>query len=104
MFALSKDINIYYQSVMNKGVAMDSENFAKAAEVFKTMAGIIGIFEQQAAADDGLAGKLMDLIIAIRQDARKEKNWALADKIRDDLKAAGVILEDTPQGVRWKKA
>ncbi|MCY6371582.1 cysteine--tRNA ligase [Clostridium ganghwense] len=38
-----------------------------------------------------------------RQQARKEKNWALADKIRDALKARGIILEDTPQGVRWKK-
>ena len=68
------------------------------------MTGIIGIFEQDEAADDELANKLMDLIINIRQDARKEKNWALADKIRDELKEAGVILEDTPNGVRWKKA
>ncbi|MDY4415955.1 MAG: cysteine--tRNA ligase, partial [Selenomonas sp.] len=64
----------------------------------------IGLFEQQeAAASDGLAEKLMDLIIAIRQDARKEKNWALADKIRDELKDAGVALEDTKSGVRWKR-
>ena len=104
IFALSKDINIYYQDVMNKGAAFDSENFAKVAEAYKLMTGIIGIFEQEDAADDELAGKLMDLIINIRQDARKEKNWALADKIRDELKEAGVILEDTPNGVRWKKA
>ena len=89
---------------MNKGIAFDSENFAKVAESYKLMTGIIGIFEQEDAADDELAGKLMDLIINIRQDARKEKNWALADKIRDELKEAGVILEDTPNGVRWKKA
>ena len=104
IFALSKDINIYYQDVMNKGAAFDSENFAKVADAYKLMTGIIGIFEQEDAADDELAGKLMDLIINIRQDARKEKNWALADKIRDELKAAGIILEDTPNGVRWKKA
>ena len=104
IFALSKDINIYYQDVMNKGAAFDSGNFAKVAEAYKLMTGIIGIFEQEDAADDELAGKLMDLIINIRQDARKEKNWALADKIRDELKEAGVILEDTPNGVRWKKA
>ncbi len=104
IFALSKDINIYYQDVMNKGAAFDSENFAKVADAYKLMTGIIGIFEQEEAADDELAGKLMDLIINIRQDARKDKNWALADKIRDELKEAGVILEDTPNGVRWKKA
>ncbi|GAA0729877.1 cysteine--tRNA ligase [Clostridium malenominatum] len=38
-----------------------------------------------------------------RQQARKEKNWALSDQIRDELKDMGIILEDTPQGVRWKK-
>ncbi|WP_027626547.1 cysteine--tRNA ligase [Clostridium lundense] len=45
----------------------------------------------------------MEKIIEQRQQARKEKNWALADKIRDDLKDRGIVLEDTPQGVRWKK-
>ena len=38
-----------------------------------------------------------------RQQARKDKNWALADKIRDDLKSRGIVLEDTPQGIRWHK-
>ena len=69
------------------------------------MAEIIGIFEQQEKAeDDGLTDKLMEIIITLRQDARKEKNWAVADKIRDALKDADVVLEDTPNGVRWKKA
>ncbi|MDZ5034581.1 cysteine--tRNA ligase, partial [Clostridium perfringens] len=42
-------------------------------------------------------------LIEQRQQARKNKDFALADKIRDDLKARNIILEDTPQGVRWKK-
>ena len=37
------------------------------------------------------------------QEAKKNKNFELADKIRDDLKARGIVLIDTPQGVRWKK-
>lgn len=41
--------------------------------------------------------------IKARQEARKNKNYALADKIRDDLKKQGIILEDTPTGIRWKK-
>ncbi|MDD6382444.1 cysteine--tRNA ligase [Mitsuokella jalaludinii] len=105
MFALSKEINIYYQDVTNGSKAFDAEDFAKVRADYLEMAGIIGIFEQQeAAGNDGLADKLMEIIIAIRQDARKEKNWALADKLRDELKEAGIILEDTPNGVRWKKA
>ncbi|KPU42654.1 cysteine--tRNA ligase [Oxobacter pfennigii] len=45
----------------------------------------------------------IEKLIEDRQKARKEKNWALSDKIRDDLKAKGIILEDTPQGVKWKR-
>ena len=105
LFGLSKDINIYYQDVMNKGADYDAAGFARVSEIYLEMAAIIGIFEQEeAAADDGLTDKLMEVIISIRQDARKEKNWAIADKIRDELKEVGIVIEDTPNGARWKKA
>ena len=42
--------------------------------------------------------------IAERQQARKDKNFARADEIRDELTAKGIILEDTREGVRWKRA
>ncbi len=42
-------------------------------------------------------------LIQQREDARKRKDWALADQIRDQLKAQGILLEDTPAGVRWKR-
>ena len=42
-------------------------------------------------------------MIEKRQAARKAKNFAEADRIRDELKAKGIILEDTPQGVKWKR-
>ena len=104
MFGLAKEINRYHQEV-ERGAAFDAVNFRRAADAYRAMAAIIGIFEQEeAAADDGLADALMDLIIGIRQEARAAKNWAVADKIRDGLKEAGVVLEDTPTGVRWKRA
>lgn len=46
----------------------------------------------------------IEALIEERQKARKEKNFALSDKIRDDLKAQGIVLEDTPSGVKWKRA
>jgi cysteinyl-tRNA synthetase len=45
----------------------------------------------------------IETLIEQRNNARKERNFALADQIRDDLKARNIILEDTPQGVRWKR-
>ena len=39
-----------------------------------------------------------------RKAARKEKNWAESDRIRDELKAQGILVEDTPQGMKWKRA
>ena len=44
----------------------------------------------------------IEALIEQRTQARKNKDWALADKIRDDLKARGIVLEDTPDGVKWK--
>ena len=46
----------------------------------------------------------IEAMIEKRQAARKERNFALADQIRDELLAKGIILEDTREGVKWKKA
>ncbi|MFA6455251.1 MAG: cysteine--tRNA ligase [Bacteroidota bacterium] len=52
----------------------------------------------------GLEPQLIELLISSRAEARKAKQFALSDKIRDDLKAMGVVLEDTKEGTTWKKA
>ena len=49
--------------------------------------------------DDDAIQQLIDQ----RNEARRNKDFALSDKIRDDLKAQGIILEDTPQGTRYRK-
>jgi cysteinyl-tRNA synthetase len=57
--------------------------------------------ETQDSKSDNLAGDLMKIIIDLRQDARTKKDFAASDKIRDELKKAGVILKDTKDGVKW---
>lgn len=104
MFDLSKEINIYYNEVTSGKIACSKVAVDTALDVFSEMADIIGILEEDdKSADDGLVDNLMNLIIDIRQNARKNKDWATADKIRDELKNIGITLEDSPTGVRWKK-
>jgi cysteinyl-tRNA synthetase len=65
---------------------------------------VLGLFyASDAKSGDGLDSEVEALIEA-RQTARKEKNWGEADRIRDELSAMGIVLEDTPQGVKWKRA
>lgn len=52
----------------------------------------------------GATDEQIDNLIAQRLAARKAKNWAESDRIRDELKAQGVILEDGPQGTTWRRA
>ena len=45
----------------------------------------------------------MNVILEVRQECRAQKQYALADAIRDKLAALGITVEDSPQGARWKK-
>ncbi len=115
MFELSKEIGNYYSEFIGGEilpVTIDGDIILRVREIYLEMAEIIGIFEQpvpveaeeqKSDGDSELVGSLMKIIIALRQEARVAKNWAVADKIRDELKAAGIIVEDTLQGAVWKK-
>ena len=76
--------------------------FARAAlELLLELTDVLGLF--YADAGDASLDAEVEALIAARQAARKEKNWAEADRIRDKLNELGIILEDTPQGVRWSR-
>ena len=84
----------------------DKAAFQQAATVFRELTRILGILEtasDQSAGGDELVGKLLELLIELRQTARQQKNFALADAVRNRLKDLGIVLEDVPGGTRWKK-
>lgn len=75
-----------------------NEFFTSAAET------VLGIrLTAPGSSSAGLEPQLVDLLITARAEARKAKQFALSDKIRDDLKGMGVVLEDTKEGTSWKK-
>ncbi len=94
VFDLVRDINI---NVMDSG---SNELIDFAISLFDELTGVLGlVYNRKSNSLDGEIEKL----IALRTKARQEKNWAESDRIRDELKAEGIILEDTPQGVKWHK-
>ncbi|HLE54157.1 MAG TPA: cysteine--tRNA ligase [Thermoplasmata archaeon] len=73
-----------------------------AAEAFRGFGEVLGLFHQEAT-ETGLVDGLLDLVVALREDARKRKDFATADRIREALASVGIVLEDTKDGVRWKR-
>ncbi len=95
VFELVKDINT---SILDKEV---SKNVCQtAAAVFDELCDVLGILYNRKNND---VDSDIEALIEERQQARANKDWATADRIRDELKAQGIILKDTPQGVTWTK-
>ena len=74
--------------------------------VLRELSQILGLFHEPVVAakggDDKLVGGLMQLLIDLRAEARKAKNFAVADQIRKRLTELGVTLEDRPGGTGWR--
>jgi cysteinyl-tRNA synthetase len=74
----------------------------------RELTGLLGLFleppRRAGGADDGLVDKLMALVIEIRAHARKAKDFATADLVRNKLGEAGIVLEDRPDGTGWSRA
>ena len=71
-----------------------------AAKIFDELTGVLGlVYNRKTETLD----EDIDAMIVARTEARKNKNWAEADRIRDELKAMGIVLEDTAQGVKWHR-
>ncbi len=95
VFELVKDINT---KVITD--APSKELVEYATNLFDELTGVLGLVYNRKT--ESLDDEIEKLIEA-RTQARKDRNWAEADRIRDELKAQGIVLEDTPQGVKWHR-
>ena len=72
-----------------------------AIQVFNELTGVLGLQLEEQSGSANAADPFIDLLVSLRRDLRAEKNWALSDKLRNELKALGVILEDSKDGTTW---
>ncbi|MBR0076674.1 MAG: cysteine--tRNA ligase [Synergistaceae bacterium] len=77
------------------------ESSLKALNTYDEILGVIGSDDSESENDD--ESKEIEKLISERTEARKNKNFARSDEIRNLLKARGIVLEDTPQGTKWKR-
>jgi len=77
------------------------EELAPAQDAFKKLTAILGLELKTSEAAETHADSFIDLLVSLRQDLRKNKNYDLADKVRLELAELGVVIEDTPQGSSW---
>jgi cysteinyl-tRNA synthetase len=100
LFELSKAIN----TARTAGVA--GPFYDAAQHTLRELGGVLGLTLQEPAAaeaaGDLAARPFIDLLVAVRGDLRAAKQWALSDKIRNDLKGMGIVIEDTPEGAKWR--
>ncbi len=93
VYELAKWLNLYSEQAEVSQVVLE-----KARTIFSQLLEIFGIVFKEELVDTEI-----DALIDERNQARKDRNFARSDEIRDLLKEQGIILEDTPQGTRWRK-
>ena len=94
LFEMARDINTYIAQ------PQPEEAVAYAVKRFDELCGVLGLLYNRASKD---LDSEVEALIAERQAARKAKDFARADAIRDQLAGMGILLKDTPQGVQWSR-
>ena len=95
----------YINSAADGVDKLNSSDLESLKDLFNTFVfNILGLKDETTAGnDEKLTADLMKIIIDLRQNARNNKEWALSDQIRDELKKAGIILNDLKDGAEWER-
>jgi cysteinyl-tRNA synthetase len=96
LFDLTSDLN-KYASADPHGPTLE-----KALAAFHELAAVFDVLPEERA-EAGDAAPLLDLLLELRQEARKRKDFAQGDRIRDRLAELGYVIEDAATGPRWRK-
>ena len=95
---------------VNRAREENPEQAMRLGATLKQLGGILGLLQEdpehylQSLAGSAPDTDQIEALIAQRNAARAEKNWADADRIRDELTAQGIVLEDGPDGTSWRRA
>jgi cysteinyl-tRNA synthetase len=102
LFDLVREINRVRQEDVDRAASLAAE--------LRRLGDVLGILQDDpeqylrgGESASGLSDDQIELMIQQRQEAKAGKNWAEADRLRDELKAQGVVLEDNPQGTTWRR-
>jgi cysteinyl-tRNA synthetase len=101
LFDLGREVN----SLLNSGQPVSQATLEAINSLYRELGGeVLGIIPDELVqqADSDLVGGLVRLLIDLRTQARESRDWEKADAIRDQLAEMGVMLEDGPQGTRWR--
>lgn len=105
VFELIGELNRTVSAEGFRNTTGDQEVLRQVQHTIRELGSILGLFQARPApAEAGLVEDLLQLLIALRQEARSKKDWTTADAIRDRLKAVGIVLEDHPEGTTWRRS
>jgi cysteinyl-tRNA synthetase len=99
------DLNRAVNTLLNSGEAIDRATLVAIDTAYRTLGGdILGLIPDDLPqeTDAGLDSALMSILVDLRAEARKKRDWATSDTIRDRLSEIGVTLEDRPEGTTWR--
>jgi cysteinyl-tRNA synthetase len=90
-------------SLVDKKECISEEDLKKFRDFYHTMVfDILGLLDEDLQDKSNASAKLVDFILNIRSDAKTKKDFATSDKIRDELKAIGIVIKDGKDGVVWE--